>query len=222
MATACRMTPPPPGPPISCSCWSARSATSRTSAKASRRRFSPPACTVDRLLKTETSDRLAAAAARVAALLTDFQLRKIAAERTAREQAARAAREAADALATSAQADPALREQALALDQAAQQAEIAATSGVAALARTRGETGAVANLKEEWTYEVVDFALVPRAWLMVDDRKVRAAIRGAEGLRGIPGLHIHPELVRRCAEAARVSARASFRPPPAGAKTRAP
>ncbi len=151
--------------------------------------------TLDRLLKTETSDRLAAAAARVARLLTAFQMRKIAAEREAREQAAREARQAADALAAAAlaQDNTALREQALALDRAAQQAEIAATAGLAALARTRGESGAVAELKEDWTYEVVDFAQVPREWLMVDDRRVRAAIRGAEGLRSIPGLHIHPE-----------------------------
>ncbi len=151
--------------------------------------------TLDRLLKTETSDRLADAAARVARLLTDYQVRKIAAEREAREQAAREAREAADALAATAlaQADTALREQALVLDQAAQQAEIAATAGLAGLARTRGESGAVADLKEDWTYEVVDIAQVPREWLMVDDRRLRAAIRGPEGLRSIPGLRIHPE-----------------------------
>ena len=151
--------------------------------------------TLDRLLKTETSDRLAAAALRVSRLLTDFQLRKIAAERESREQAAKAAREAADSLAAAAlaQADPALREQALALDQAAQQAEIAATAGLAPLARTQGESGAVAELKEEWTYEVVDLEKVPLEWLMVDDRRVRAAIRGPDGLRSIPGLRLHPE-----------------------------
>ena len=131
-------------------------------------------------------------------------MRKIAAEREAREQAAREARQAADALAAAAlaQADTALREQALALDQAAQQAEIAATAGLAALARTRGESGAVADLKEEWTYEVVDFAQVPREWLMVDDRKVRAAIRGPRGCAVSPACISIPRLGRRCAEAA--------------------
>jgi hypothetical protein len=151
--------------------------------------------TLDRLLKAETSDRLTAAASRVARLLTEYQVRKIAAEREVREQAARQAREAADTLAAAALAQPdaALREQALALDQIAQRAEIAATAGLAALARTHSESGAVADLKEDWTYEVVDFAQVPREWLMVDDRKLRAAIRGPEGLRSIPGLRIHPE-----------------------------
>lgn len=149
--------------------------------------------TLDRLLKTETSDRLAEAAAWVARLLTDFQLGKIAAERAARAQAALAARQAADAVAVAAQTDTALCEQALALDHAAQQAEIAATAGMAALARTRSESGAVADLKEEWTFELVDIAEVPRDWLMVDERKVRAAIRGPDGLRSIPGLRIHPE-----------------------------
>ena len=149
--------------------------------------------TLDRLLKTETSDRLAAAAGRVSRLLTDYQMQSIAAERAAREQAALAARQAADTLAVAARTDTALREQALALDHAAQQAEIAATAGLAALARTRSESGAVADLKEEWTFDIVDLAQVPREWLMLDERKLRAAIRGPEGLRCIPGLRIRPE-----------------------------
>jgi hypothetical protein len=150
---------------------------------------------LDRLLKTETSDRLTAAAARVNRLLAEYQVQKISVERTAREQAAQAARQAADAVAAIANAngDPALRDQALALDQAAQQAELAATAGLAALAQTRSESGVVADLKEEWTYAIVDSTLVPREWLTVDDRKVRAAIRGPGGVRSIAGLRIFPE-----------------------------
>ena len=165
--------------------------------EAARKRIKAPLLAVgralDRLLKKETSDRLAAAAAKVKAMLGEYQARKIAAERARLEQQAMAARQAADAAAASAagSGDPASREQAISLDRVAQRAELAATEGIMALARTRGASGTVAELREEWTYEVVDIALVPRQWLTIDDRKVRAAIRGPGGLRGIDGLRIY-------------------------------
>jgi hypothetical protein len=62
-----------------------------------------------------------------------------------------------------------------------------------ASACTTGHGGAVATLKSNWTYEVMDLAQVPLEWLTVDDRKVRAAIRGPDGMRDIPGLHIYDD-----------------------------
>lgn len=150
---------------------------------------------LDRLLKNETSDRLVSAGARVGRLLAAYQHGRLEAARKEREEIARRARDAADKLAAEALegGDAALLRHAHELDEAAQRAELAATTGLAEVARTRGETGAVASLKDDWTYDVVAFDAVPREWLTIDDRRVRAAIRGAAGIRDIPGLRIYNE-----------------------------
>jgi hypothetical protein len=50
------------------------------------------------------------------------------------------------------------------------------------------------KIKERWTYEVVDFNLVPREYMMVDQRGVIGAINAKIGfVRTIPGLRIFPE-----------------------------
>jgi hypothetical protein len=156
---------------------------------------------LDGFFKTDLSDRLAAAAAQVEKLLGTWQRAKVEAERKLREAAAQAAREAADRLAAEAMqsGDATLLQQARLADDAAQRAEIALQGGLAAVARTAGEGGAVASLKEHWTYEVLDLEQVPREWLMIDDRKLRAALRGEDGLRDIPGLRIYndPQTVVR-------------------------
>jgi len=156
---------------------------------------------LDRFFKTDVSDLLAAAAAKVEALLGAWQRGKLTAERQLREGAARSAREAADRLAQAAMqsGDADLMQQARQADDAAQRAELGVQAGLAAVARTAGEGGAVASLKSHWSFEVVDFEMVPREWLTIDERKVRAAIRGDDGLRDIPGLRIYdnPQTVVR-------------------------
>ena len=150
---------------------------------------------LDQLFKTDLSARLSAAAAKVEALIGAWQRAKVSAELKLREEAARAAREAADRIATEARRtdDAALIQRAREADDAAQRVETALDAEFLTVGRTTGGSGAVASLKPNWVYEVVDFALVPREWLMIDDRKVRAAIRGKDGLRDIPGLHIKDE-----------------------------
>jgi SMC interacting uncharacterized protein involved in chromosome segregation len=44
------------------------------------------------------------------------------------------------------------------------------------------------NLREVWTFEVVDISLVPREYLVLDETAVRRAIQN--GVREIPGLKI--------------------------------
>lgn len=48
---------------------------------------------------------------------------------------------------------------------------------------------ATASLRKDWDYELVDLSKVGREWLMLDDKKVKAALRG--GLRNIDGLRIY-------------------------------
>lgn len=57
--------------------------------------------------------------------------------------------------------------------------------------RTRSLSGALAGLKETWTYAVTDAAAVPRQYLTVDDAAVKLAIK--QGHRSIPGLRIYAE-----------------------------
>jgi hypothetical protein len=150
---------------------------------------------LDRFFKTDLSDRLAAAAAKVETLLGAWQRAKVAAERELRQAAAEAARETADRLAAEAMRSGGgeLLQQARSAGDAAQRAEMRLHSTVDEMGHASGEGGAVARLKSNWTYEVVDFEQVPREWLMVDDRKVRLAIREEEGLRDIPGLRIYDD-----------------------------
>lgn len=52
----------------------------------------------------------------------------------------------------------------------------------------RGDFGAVASTRKGWAFEVNDPDQVPREYLTIDERKVKAAIAG--GVREIPGLVI--------------------------------
>ena len=45
-----------------------------------------------------------------------------------------------------------------------------------------------AYLQNRWTFELEDLAMVPADFLMLDEKKVRAAIKA--GVREIPGLKI--------------------------------
>lgn len=47
--------------------------------------------------------------------------------------------------------------------------------------------------RTQWTFEVVDPLLVPREYLMVDEKAIRAAVRA--GVREIPGVRIYEEFV---------------------------
>ena len=53
------------------------------------------------------------------------------------------------------------------------------------------------SLRTVWDYKVVDESLIPRQYLVVDDKKIRAAIKA--GFRDIPGVKIFedPNLVLR-------------------------
>jgi len=46
--------------------------------------------------------------------------------------------------------------------------------------------------KKRWTFKIVDFEKIPREYLMVDSKRVNAAIRA--GVREIPGIEIYQEV----------------------------
>ncbi len=111
----------------------------------------------------------------------------------AREAAAEAQKALDDAEAS---ARPSQLEAAAKLAQASEQAEERLSKATnAGLGRVRGTHGTLATVRTSWEHELVDEALVPREWLMVDVAKVRQAIANgvrdnADGTPAIPGLKI--------------------------------
>lgn len=110
-------------------------------------------------------------------------------ERRNRE-AAQAERKRLDAIAERAQADAerALRENrseaALdALDAASEAAQAADDAGALAeskpaeLTRTYGNYGAVTSMRQSWSWEIANLAIVPRAYLMVNPDAIKAAAK---------------------------------------------
>lgn len=53
------------------------------------------------------------------------------------------------------------------------------------------QDGTSVSARERWTFEVVDAAKVPREYLMVDEKKIRALVNA--GVRSIEGVNIYPE-----------------------------
>jgi len=58
-------------------------------------------------------------------------------------------------------------------------------------------TPAVAGIsyREQWTYQVVDLAAVPREYMMLDDKKVGSVVRAMKGMTNIPGIKAISERV---------------------------
>lgn len=161
-----------------------------------RKRIKDPVLHAQRLIDGEAkklTDRLSSAAGvvttRITAYLQQIEARK---RLAAQMEAARLAHEAeallaeAQATATIEAADAAVE----AMHEANQAADLA-TATPLELTRTRSAGGALAGLKETWTYEVIDHAAIPIAYMTVNDAVVRTAIRA--GLREVPGLRIFAE-----------------------------
>ena len=49
------------------------------------------------------------------------------------------------------------------------------------------------SLREDWKFQVVDAALVPREYLIVDEKKVGAVVRASKGQQQIPGIRVWAE-----------------------------
>lgn len=66
-----------------------------------------------------------------------------------------------------------------------------ATKSSAELSRVRGDY-AMSSLRTTWDFRVTDISKVPADYLQVNAPLIRAAIRGRDGKRNIPGLEIFP------------------------------
>ena len=149
--------------------------------------------TVQDFFKAGILDRLDHEARAIEGKMTVFARQKADAARVAAEAEAKARAAEASALASAAErtmGPDALGEAARASSVATAAAK-KAEAAPAAAGRTRTDTGAVASLQTRWRYRVVDLALVPPEFLMLDDTAVQADINA--GTREIPGLEVYAE-----------------------------
>jgi hypothetical protein len=138
---------------------------------------------------------LAKAIVEVERKMTDFARAKV---RRAREQAEAEAlrlRQEAEALARAAAATNTSLEGAIAVSQAADDAQQRATARPADLSRVHSDLGGVSSLRAIVRHRVVNFDAVPRRYLMLDDAAVRAdGVGWREGSpQPIPGIEFYLE-----------------------------
>lgn len=134
---------------------------------------------VDGFYKTMLLDPLDRAKRTVQGRLSIFLEQKaIAARRAAEEEAARQ-REEAERLAAEAEAkaDDAKLDEAVVAEAKAIEAAELAEAKPAALSQTRGDYGSVSGLRTTWEFDVADFALIPRRFLILNETAVKAHIK---------------------------------------------
>lgn len=140
------------------------------------------------------------------AALTDWQAReraRVEAERRAAEAAARAERERQEAEAEAARRAAAAEAEALraagqqeAATELDRQADIEQAETVAAVRELEAMAPAVAepaklagvSSRSTWDFEIVDLALIPREYLLVDEKKIRGIVRALKSETNIPGI----------------------------------
>lgn len=150
--------------------------------------------------KEDRRRREAEEAARIAREAEDARRREAEKAERERQRAEREARRAkddeivaADARLRAEQADRRAQEaraaeEAARVEREAQQSTAGANA--ADLSRVRGDY-AMASLKTTWEFEITDITKVPAEYLQVNSAMVKAAIRGKDGKRDIPGLRIY-------------------------------
>lgn len=132
---------------------------------------------------------------------TDYDIMVEREERRAREAAAKAERELAEAAAK--EAADTIRNREQAEDRAAlaatraEQAEQAAKARSVDLTRTRSDSGVTTSLKTEWRFEIAEPKRVPKKYCTPNEGLIRAAVKAATKPDGtndldIPGVRIFP------------------------------
>lgn len=149
---------------------------------------------IDGFFKAGISERLTAAARGIEDVLTAYSTEKMMTARREAERVRAAAEEEAKRVAAAAERTlhPELLDQAIAAEAAAERARKVEGASTATMSRTRGDLGGVVSLRSRWTFRVTDPVLIPREYLMVDETKLNAAIRG--GMRELPGVEVYDDV----------------------------
>lgn len=145
-------------------------------------------------LTSRRGDTLKPIEAECARLTREMSAWKTKEDRKAREEAARLAREQ-QALEQRVQLEVAatLEAQGMAAEAAAvvEQA-IAMPAPVVPVAPTAPVVEGI-SYRTTWKHQVIDPALVPREYLVIDESKIAAVVRATKGTLQIPGVRIYPE-----------------------------
>ena len=146
-------------------------------AVAQRAKMAEPAQTAERLVKAAMGTYEAAERERVAA-----------AERAAAAERRRLEDEERLRLATALEAEqkPAEAERALTAPVAIR----VPTPVIAPVAKVEG-----VSFREDWDFEIEDAALIPREYLVPDEKKIRAVVRASKGDIKIPGIKPVPKTI---------------------------
>jgi hypothetical protein len=137
-------------------------------------------------------EKLSESAKAIERVINAYQVWKAQQERLRLAQEAADARAEADRLEKAAIASqhPDIIDTAVALATTADRKERAAVAPVAALARSRGSMGGTGSLRTDWEIQVVNKALVPEKYLMVDTAAMLRDVRAARGAIQITGVKI--------------------------------
>ena len=125
----------------------------------------------------------------------DEEERRLAAERAKafeeerKRQEEELRKQAANEMQTASESEKEQKEQEI-QQMAASSAQVAQNAAATEQDKIKGSTG-TASVSKHWTYEVVDEAKIPRAFLVVDSAAIRRAVSAGE--REIPGLRIFQE-----------------------------
>lgn len=99
-----------------------------------------------------------------------------------------------------------LLQKAMEVEDEAARLERAAEGSVADLTRTRTDLQQVTGLKSNWKFDVVNLielvmeiaaGRLPIEWVTIDEVYANGKIRPKDGVRSVPGLHIHEEIKPR-------------------------
>lgn len=75
----------------------------------------------------------------------------------------------------------------------AQQLQAQAMTTVAPVIESPSEKVTGAVMREVWTFEITDPALIPRQWLKVDEQKIRRQVNATRAETSIPGVRVFKE-----------------------------
>lgn len=84
-------------------------------------------------------------------------------------------------------------DQAVVVAAQAEELRTQAAMTVAPVVQVATTKAAGVSTRQNWKYEITDASLIPREYLVVDDKKIGGVVRAMKGDTDIPGIRVYPE-----------------------------